>query len=406
MNARSKLPGQPLHVLSLILGCWVVLRVMTWQAPTWVAQLDDGGGVPLLAELPLAQGEYLAGVAPDAVRAGPVSMPDRAFAYWPGMPLEQPAVAGWYGAPGPLPAAIPVNLAVHYSAPADAAAPLLAAGHQLMWMASLARVTVPQELAAYVGRGLDGAAPAGAAGNQALGGQSVPAAMAPVAFSPGLAQGRTDRWSADAWMLARQEKAGIPASGLPRYGGSQAGAVLRYHLAPQSGHQPVAYLRATSALGSISENEAALGVAARPFARLPLMVGMEGRAYRANRQTSFRPAALAYTQLPPFDLPFGMTGDAYLQGGYVGGKYKTAFVDGHLRADRPLARIAGTELRLGGGIWGGAQRGSERLDIGPGATAAFDLAGVPSRLSMDYRFRVLGDAQPGSGPALTVAAGF
>ena len=183
-----------------------------------------------------------------------------------------------------------------------------------MWMASLARVTVPQELAAYVGRGLDGAAATGAAGNQALGGQSIPAAMAPVAFSPGLAQGRADRWSADAWMLARQEKAGIPASGLPRYGGSQAGAVLRYHLAPQSGHQPVAYLRATSALGSISENEAALGVAARPFARLPLMVGMEGRAYRANRQTSFRPAALAYTQLPPFDLPFGMTGDAYLRG--------------------------------------------------------------------------------------------
>ncbi|MEZ5749139.1 MAG: hypothetical protein R3D83_04430, partial [Caenibius sp.] len=83
MNARSKLPGQPLHVLSLILGCWVVLRVMTWQTPAWVAELDDRGSLPLLAELPAAQGEYLAGAAPDAMLAGPVSMPDRAFAYWP-----------------------------------------------------------------------------------------------------------------------------------------------------------------------------------------------------------------------------------------------------------------------------------------------------------------------------------
>lgn len=394
MIAREKLPGQPLNVLSIILGSWIIFRVMTWQAPAWVADFQDMGAARLLVNAPVAEEQYFPDIGQGAFVGGLFSAP--------GLKMAGADSAGWYGTP----ATLPVNRDVHYTASGDSSGPLLAAGHQLMWMASLAKVTVPQELAAYVGRGMPSPLSASVQGVQALGGQSTPAALAPVAFSPGLGQGRADRWSADAWMMMRQERAGIPASGLPRYGGSQAGAVLRYHLAPHSGHQPIAYLRTTSALGAISENEAAFGVAARPLARLPVMVGVEGRAYRANRETSFRPAALAYTQLPPFSLPLGATGEAYLQGGYVGGKYKTAFVDGQVRADRPLARIAGTEVRIGGGIWGGAQKGSQRLDIGPGATAAFDLGGVPSRLSMDYRFRVLGDAEPGSGPAFTVAAGF
>ena len=42
----------------------------------------------------------------------------------------------------------------------------------------------------------------------------------------------------------------------------------------------------------------------------------------------------------------------------------------------------------------------------PSASIALRLAESPARLSADYRFRVAGDARPGSGAALTLSAGF
>ncbi|MDD3799128.1 MAG: hypothetical protein PHE36_08125, partial [Novosphingobium sp.] len=115
---------------------------------------------------------------------------------------------------------------------------------------------------------------------------------------------------------------------------------------------------------------------------------------------------LAYTEVPPFRRPLGFTGETDLQGGYVGGRFKSGFIDGQLRVDRPLADLAGARQRLGGGIWGGAQKGASRLDIGPGATASLNIAGTPSRVSLDWRLRLLGDSEPKSGPALTISAGF
>ena len=41
-----------------------------------------------------------------------------------------------------------------------------------------------------------------------------------------------------AWALWRQDNDSPLLSGRPSYGRSQAGAVLRYHLAPTSGHAP------------------------------------------------------------------------------------------------------------------------------------------------------------------------
>ncbi len=124
------------------------------------------------------------------------------------------------------------------------------------------------------------------------------------------------------------------------------------------------------------------------------------------RGPKLRPAAYAVTELAPFRLPFGASGEVYLQGGYVGGRFATAFVDGQARVERPLARVGETELRAGAGAWGGAQKGAARLDVGPTAALAFNLGEARGRLSADYRFRITGDAQPASGPALTISAGF
>ena len=119
------------------------------------------------------------------------------------------------------------------------------------------------------------------------------------------------------------------------------------------------------------------------------------------------PVAMAITALPPFELPYRLRGEAYGQAGYVAGAFETPFAEGQLRVDRGLFSLGRAEARLGGGVWGGAQKGASRLDAGPSATLALPLArNVFGRVAVDWRFRVAGDAKPDSGPALTLSAGF
>ncbi|WP_155805917.1 hypothetical protein [Erythrobacter litoralis] len=63
-------------------------------------------------------------------------------------------------------------------------------------------------------------------------------------------------------------------------------------------------------------------------------------------------------------------------------------------------------LQVGAGVWGGAQEGASRLDVGPTVAADLTVAKVPLRLSLDYHKRVAGNAQPGNGVALTLSSGF
>ena len=204
----------------------------------------------------------------------------------------------------------------------------------------------------------------------------------------------------------RKDTTTAVTSGRGSYGQSQAGAILRYRLAAASPFAPTAYLRASQALAEDKEAEAALGLSARPIPAVPVSLAAELRVAAAGGQTRLRPAAYAVSELPPFRLPLGFTGEAYAQGGYVWGDYRTAFVDGQFRAERRVARVGKFELRAGGGAWGGAQKGAARVDVGPGATVAFDSTHAPVRVSLDWRFRVAGGANPDGGPTLTVASGF
>jgi hypothetical protein len=215
-----------------------------------------------------------------------------------------------------------------------------------------------------------------------------------------------DRWSADGWLLLRRDTSTPSPVGRPSYGRSQAGAVLRYGLAPLSPHYPQAYLRASTALAGAREHEVALGLSIRPLRGAPLRMMVEARGSKTAFGSELRPAAYAVTELPPLRLPFGARGEAYVQGGYVGGEFATPFVDGQIRAERAIAQIGSTELSFGAGVRGGAQKGSGRLDAGPAVAATFRLGKGFGRIATDYRFRVAGDAEPSSGPALTLSAGF
>jgi hypothetical protein len=220
------------------------------------------------------------------------------------------------------------------------------------------------------------------------------------------------RWSGDAWVLVRRGSGGLAAaSGFPSYGASQAGGVLRFSLAPGSAHAPQAYVRLSRALGGFDEGEIAGGLSARPIPALPLRLLGEARAQRASRSTRVRPVASLVTELPQVRLPLGAVGEAYAQAGYagpaLGGKRgATMFFDLQTVADRRLTGADRAELRLGGGVWSGGQKGAARLDLGPRASVRFAAGPARARLALDWRVRVAGNARPGSGPTLTFSAGF
>ena len=234
-------------------------------------------------------------------------------------------------------------------------------------------------------------------------------AVSPATGMP-MARGRPRRWSMDAWTLMRRDSGSAPASvgALPgTYGASQAGGILRYRLALASPHRQTAYLRSTSTTGRIRETMAAVGFSARPFAAFPVIAALEGRMTDQMGQRRVQGAAMAITELPPFPLLAGFRGETYGQAGYVAGRYATPFADGQFRADRALLTLGAADMRIGGGLWGGAQKGAARLDAGPTAAIAVPIGrGVNGRVAVDWRFRLAGDALPGSGPALTLSAGF
>ncbi|WP_298195119.1 hypothetical protein [Novosphingobium sp.] len=239
----------------------------------------------------------------------------------------------------------------------------------------------------------------------------------PAAATAGTPRDRTGprlpRWSADGWLLLRGgDQAPALSPGTAAYGGSQAGGVLRYGFAPASALRPQAYLRVSTALGAqVRQSEAALGLMVRPVRRLPVALLGEWRLQEQSGVTRSRPVVMAVTQMAPLRLPLGVEAEAYAQGGWAGGRDATPFYDLAATLQRHVIRpLPGTQLSAGGGVWSGGQRGAVRLDLGPRVELRTVLGPssrrIGVRVGVDWRFRVAGRAEPGSGPALTVAAGF
>ena len=219
-------------------------------------------------------------------------------------------------------------------------------------------------------------------------------------------QRRRQTWSGDAWIFLRDDNLGPSLSENPGYGRSQAGAVLRYNLVTRSSLQPRLYARVSAAISAPQERELASGVSVRPVPSLPIRVQAEGRLTEYAGGSEVRAAAFAVTELPVARLPGKFRLEGYAQGGYVTGEFATPFVDGQVRIQRSVPAWQGYDLQLGAGAWGGAQERAGRLDVGPTVSFSVPLGRGAARVSADYRFRVAGDAEPSSGPALTLSAGF
>ena len=394
---RNKRRGQPLLVYGLLIAGWIVVRTGFWDSPLpeRTAQRDS---VPTLAAKedlhsparPQHETRAMAGYDLQAQSA--TDLPS-GHALLPELnPVERGPLAPVDRAPlAPQAPVAGSSMKQGKTSQQPFAAGEVAAGHQLLWLAAMARLPVPRDVAA-------------AAGAQR---QAVPNSWLPLARQRG-----QRRWSLDAWVFLREGSGAAPvAAGLqPSYGKSQQGAVVRYRLADAGGRAPTLYARYTRALAGARETDVAAGLSAKPFAGFPLTAHAEIRATRVAGSTELRPAAFVTTGVHR-DVPLGFQVRGYAQAGWVGGDYATAFVDGQIVADREVAafdlgKTRDGSLRVGGGAWGGAQRNAERLDAGPSASLVVPVADAPVRLSVDYRFRILGDAEPDSGVAVTLSTGF
>jgi hypothetical protein len=222
-----------------------------------------------------------------------------------------------------------------------------------------------------------------------------PAQSLPVALS----RNRIDRVQLTAWAMLRPQQGGLAGSRSLAAGGSlgasQAGARITYNFT----RQIAATLRTSSDVGRRG-GEVAGGVRVQPLLGVPLWLTAE-RRQRIGKFGDGRNAFALFFEAGVYDrpMPLRFRLDSYLQGGIVGLRSRDKFVDGALTLTRPVYK----QFSAGLGVWGGAQPGLYRVDLGPRVTMR--VRGT-MRVHFDWRQRLAGNARPGSGPAVTLAGDF
>jgi len=351
--------GKPLRFLGLLVGGWIVLRLGMAAAPSLWAP-DEGTA---LASAP-------------AQRA-------------PAPSQKQIATAPRSVAPDPIAASAPVLWSAKGRATSKNAAPRFVAAfaHERMPAAPLPRIAsapAPRE-------------PDGGAARASAADIGHPNVDAPPRIP--------SRWSLTGWLLWRPD-AGASFAQAPLLGGSQGGVRLDYRLWSAGTRSLALYGRMTRALERPFAEEAAVGVALRPVAGLPVSLLAERRQrLGTGGRSAF--AFLAAGGFGPKPVGPRLELEGYAQAGIVGLPGSDGFADGRLSLDYKLTRGARhPDLAVGLVVSGGAQTGASRLDIGPQLRLRLPVAGGHLRLSAEWRERIAGTARPSSGPALTLVADF
>ncbi len=358
--------GQPVLFLGLLVAGWFLLRLVTWQDP-WLYPVEM---VPSSVEPESDRGAPRAAARHQAAQAEAEVEVDAAGRRRGQARGETPAVVPHHRPIGLLPAS--ANPAIGPASP---------------WAATGGLRSTAQEAADRP------------AERTLVGAQDRP---------PHLPDARSQKWRFDGWLMLREGSSSATGSGAgpASYGASQAGALLSYRLASGLAIAPALFARASRALGSSDESEVAAGVRIRPIAQVPLDAHAEIRATARGSATELRPAMFVAGGFDGVALPARLTASGYGQAGWVGGTYATGFVDGRAVIDRQIGASERAAVALGAGVWGGAQRGGGRLDLGPSMRFDLRLAGRNARIAVDYRRRVAGAAEPGSGAVLTLSTGF
>ncbi|WP_294258765.1 hypothetical protein [uncultured Sphingomonas sp.] len=206
------------------------------------------------------------------------------------------------------------------------------------------------------------------------------------------------RWSGSAWFVLRpgQGIGAAPAAG--QLGGSQYGVRVVRTLDRRG---------RLAAIGRIAGPlrgkgaELALGFEWQP-ARLPLRISVEERFGVDGIPGG--PGLGAAAGVTRDDTRFRL--EAYGQAGAILRARLEPYADGALRLTRTVAQTRAAALGVGIGTWGAAQRGVQRLDIGPTLVTSVPIGALQARIALDWRQRIAGNARPGSGVALTLGSDF
>lgn len=212
-------------------------------------------------------------------------------------------------------------------------------------------------------------------------------------------------WSLGGWVYLRggapTAPDGIAAGG--QLGGSQAGLRLGYGFGDTG--RARAYARATIAVRRPAQRELAFGLAFAPLAHWPVDIAVEQRV-AVGREGRTALAALVSGGVGDVALPHGFRLEAYGQAGIVGARRRDGFADGAIVIDHRLGSDESSPLRVGALAAGAVQPGAARVDVGPRMTLRLPDVGEGSRIALDWRQRIAGDARPASGLALTLASDF
>jgi hypothetical protein len=379
VDARRDAPA--LRFLLLCVGGWIILRVMmTWNPalslPPDAATAPWAPPSPFVAagavpdSRPRDRGARAAAAAPAPQRAG--SPPAAVAAAWSPTP-DAPAAIG-----------------------EDAAAGGLGADRHSLRLALMARLLPP-------------APGGGARAAVGTGGALFPFAPAaraePGQGKPFWIRRQLSSWSLGSWLYLREGSGNAPGAigAASQLGGSQAGLRLAYGFGDTG--RVRAYGRATIAARRPEQREIAFGLAFAPLAHLPVDVAIEQRV-ATGKEGRTALAVMASGGVSGVALPAGFRLDAYAQAGVVGARRRDGFADGAIVVDRRLGSDEAAPLRLGALAAGAVQPGAARVDVGPRLTLRLPQVGEGSRIALDWRQRVAGDARPESGLALTVAADF
>ncbi len=207
---------------------------------------------------------------------------------------------------------------------------------------------------------------------------------------------RVDRLQLSAWALLRGRPGPASLAAGGTLGGSQAGARLTYYVTPLL----AASLRSSAPVGGARGGEIAAGLRVTPFRSIPISLTAE-RRQAIGRTGGGRSAFAMFIEGGVYQrpMPWGFELDAYAQAGVVGARRRDLFADGAFTMTRPLFG----RFSAGFGLWGGVQPGIYRVDAGPRVSMRVRNN---MRVHLDWRQRLAGNAEPGSGPALTLAANF
>ncbi len=211
------------------------------------------------------------------------------------------------------------------------------------------------------------------------------------------------RFSGSAWVFVRGGGRASALSPVGQIGGGQMGARLLYRI--DKAERFAVSARVSRTIGGLHQTEAAVGLDWKPIDTLPvhLMVDRRIAIDKGGRNAWTLGAAGGVDDV---HIAPGWRLDGYAEAGVVGAKRRDLYADGAARIARAIDLGKGRSLAVGGGVWGAAQPGAARLDAGPSVVLRTPVDGHVLAVALDWRERVVGDAKPGSGIALTIATDF